>query len=259
MFHCEPHRVTERVTKRNRMCVCGRVYVLFSTRHVANKTVTISGPLRLCVTHFVLNCPFLEAFTQTHHWNWVSLSKRSIHFPVNILRGEQVHAQFLPHHSKHTHSRALDSCRKGMCCLYPAGSQESDSSQTAKKDMLAALRARQDALEETLRQRLEELKSICIREAVWETQTHLANVLKKHNNSFINLFPCPLFTFPRSWQGSFPRNILWIQEKSHPQWDERSVPPSNWMSRKFFLRERWISNSLFSSVALYHTHKQNRI
>uniref|UniRef100_A0A671YB56 FERM domain containing 4A n=1 Tax=Sparus aurata TaxID=8175 RepID=A0A671YB56_SPAAU len=49
--------------------------------------------------------------------------------------------------------------------LLSSGSQESDSSQTAKKDMLAALRARQDALEETLRQRLEELKSICIREA----------------------------------------------------------------------------------------------
>lgn len=47
-----------------------------------------------------------------------------------------------------------------------AGSQESDSSQTAKKDMLAALRARQEALEETLKQRIEELKSICIREAV---------------------------------------------------------------------------------------------
>uniref|UniRef100_A0A3B3VPU6 FERM domain containing 4A n=1 Tax=Poecilia latipinna TaxID=48699 RepID=A0A3B3VPU6_9TELE len=46
-----------------------------------------------------------------------------------------------------------------------SSSQESDSSQTAKKDMLAALRARQEALEETLRQRLEELKSICIREA----------------------------------------------------------------------------------------------
>lgn len=52
--------------------------------------------------------------------------------------------------------------------MYSAGSQESDSSQTAKKDMLAALRARQEALEETLRQRLEELKSICIREAVRE-------------------------------------------------------------------------------------------
>ena len=48
----------------------------------------------------------------------------------------------------------------------PPGSQESDSSQTAKKDMLAALRARQDALEETLKLRLEELKNICIREAV---------------------------------------------------------------------------------------------
>lgn len=32
--------------------------------------------------------------------------------------------------------------------------------------MLAALRARQEALEETLKKRLEELKSICIREAV---------------------------------------------------------------------------------------------
>uniref|UniRef100_A0A673AGZ2 FERM domain containing 4A n=1 Tax=Sphaeramia orbicularis TaxID=375764 RepID=A0A673AGZ2_9TELE len=44
--------------------------------------------------------------------------------------------------------------------LLSSGSQESDSSQTAKKDMLAALRARQEALEETLRQRIEELKSI---------------------------------------------------------------------------------------------------
>ncbi|KAG7454327.1 hypothetical protein MATL_G00258500 [Megalops atlanticus] len=49
--------------------------------------------------------------------------------------------------------------------LLSSGSQESDSSQTAKKDMVAALKARQEALEETLRQRLEELKSICIREA----------------------------------------------------------------------------------------------
>nr|XP_023671798.1 FERM domain-containing protein 4A-like isoform X4 [Paramormyrops kingsleyae] len=49
--------------------------------------------------------------------------------------------------------------------LLSSGSQESDSSQTAKKDMLAALKARQEALEETLRQRLEELRSICIREA----------------------------------------------------------------------------------------------
>lgn len=54
-----------------------------------------------------------------------------------------------------------------------AGSQESDSSQTAKKDMLAALRARQEALEETLRQRIEELKSICIREAVRHTHIPL--------------------------------------------------------------------------------------
>lgn len=57
-------------------------------------------------------------------------------------------------------------------CVF-VGSQESDSSQTAKKDMLAALRARQEALEETLRQRIEELKSICIREAVrTETNFH---------------------------------------------------------------------------------------
>ncbi|XP_061085794.1 FERM domain-containing protein 4A-like [Conger conger] len=49
--------------------------------------------------------------------------------------------------------------------LLSSGSQESDSSQTAKKDMVAALRARQDVLEETLRQRLEELKNICMREA----------------------------------------------------------------------------------------------
>lgn len=59
-------------------------------------------------------------------------------------------------------------------CVF-VGSQESDSSQTAKKDMLAALRARQEALEETLRQRIEELKSICIREAVsTETTFHFS-------------------------------------------------------------------------------------
>ncbi|XP_024110097.2 FERM domain-containing protein 4A isoform X5 [Pongo abelii] len=50
------------------------------------------------------------------------------------------------------------------CILLP-GSQESDSSQSAKKDMLAALKSRQEALEETLRQRLEELKKLCLREA----------------------------------------------------------------------------------------------
>ncbi|XP_069484022.1 FERM domain-containing protein 4A isoform X3 [Ambystoma mexicanum] len=49
--------------------------------------------------------------------------------------------------------------------LLSSGSQESDSSQSARKDMLAALRARQEALEETLRQRLEELKKLCVREA----------------------------------------------------------------------------------------------
>lgn len=65
-----------------------------------------------------------------------------------------------------------------------AGSQESDSSQTAKKDMLAALRARQEALEETLKQRIEELKNICIREAV-RTETSL---LKRLYNSTTSLF-----------------------------------------------------------------------
>ncbi|MGH0148720.1 UNVERIFIED_CONTAM: hypothetical protein FKN15_013964 [Acipenser sinensis] len=49
-------------------------------------------------------------------------------------------------------------------------SQESDSSQSAKKDMLAALKSRQEALEETLHQRLEELKKICIREAEAELE-----------------------------------------------------------------------------------------
>nr|XP_028601503.1 FERM domain-containing protein 4A isoform X8 [Podarcis muralis] len=49
--------------------------------------------------------------------------------------------------------------------LLSSGSQESDSSQSAKKDMLVALKSRQEALEETLRQRLEELKKLCLREA----------------------------------------------------------------------------------------------
>ena len=63
-----------------------------------------------------------------------------------------------------------------VCVCVCAGSQESDSSQTAKKDMLAALRARQDALEDTLKQRMEELKNICIREAVRSTHTHTASL-----------------------------------------------------------------------------------
>ncbi|XP_055509459.1 FERM domain-containing protein 4A isoform X2 [Leucoraja erinacea] len=49
--------------------------------------------------------------------------------------------------------------------LLSSGSQESDSSQSAKKDMLAALKSRQDALEETLKLRLDELKRLCLREA----------------------------------------------------------------------------------------------
>lgn len=72
-----------------------------------------------------------------------------------------------------------------MCGCVLAGSQESDSSQTAKKDMLAALRARQEALEETLRLRIEELKNICIREAV-RTETSLLQHL--YNISMTSLF-----------------------------------------------------------------------
>lgn len=70
-------------------------------------------------------------------------------------------------------------------CVF-VGSQESDSSQTAKKDMLAALRARQEALEETLRQRIEELKSICIREAVRiETTSHFSIMALLENLSLL--------------------------------------------------------------------------
>ncbi|XP_042191330.1 FERM domain-containing protein 4A isoform X1 [Callorhinchus milii] len=49
--------------------------------------------------------------------------------------------------------------------LLSSGSQESDSSQAAKKDMLAALKSRQESLEETLRIRLDELRKLCLREA----------------------------------------------------------------------------------------------
>lgn len=47
--------------------------------------------------------------------------------------------------------------------------------------MLAALKSRQEALEETLRQRLEELKKLCLREAVG-------------SGSFIALNTCCLYT-----------------------------------------------------------------
>ena len=77
----------------------------------------------------------------------------------------------------------------------PPGSQESDSSQTAKKDMLAALRARQDALEETLKLRLEELKNICIREAVRPLQTHAPSVSSTHTD-------LPYTSQALTWQGS---------------------------------------------------------
>lgn len=147
----------------------GGVYVLFSSSHVANNTDTASGPLRLYIRGFVLNCPFLELLTQTHHWNTASFWRHSTRFPVNILKlaGARTICTSLPSYSD-PHTHAPVSCFHVMCCLNHAGSQESDSSQTAKKDMLAALRARQEALEETLKQRLEELKTICIREAVLE-------------------------------------------------------------------------------------------
>uniref|UniRef100_A0A674BGK2 FERM domain containing 4A n=1 Tax=Salmo trutta TaxID=8032 RepID=A0A674BGK2_SALTR len=72
--------------------------------------------------------------------------------------------------------------------LLSSGSQESDSSQTAKKDMLAALRARQEALEETLKQRLEELKNICIREAVRHMHKHTYIPTSMRNNQ-LNIQP----------------------------------------------------------------------
>ena len=75
------------------------------------------------------------------------------------------------------------------------GSQESDSSQTAKKDMLAALRARQEALEETLKQRLEELKNICIREAVRLVHKH-TYIPTSMSNDKLNVFLSPASLSP---------------------------------------------------------------
>lgn len=64
MFHSQPHRSLKE--QRESACVCEeKVYVLFLTRYVANNTGTMSWPLRLCVTDFVLSCPFLETLTQT--------------------------------------------------------------------------------------------------------------------------------------------------------------------------------------------------
>lgn len=162
-------------------CVC--VSVCFS-QQITGKQLR-QRPPRLCVRDFVLICPFPE----THTNNKLSFLIKTFHslpckHPAR-LAGARTRRSAWPQfrrskissrHSKqaraqtHTHKSLLfpfhecphaNVSRPGC-----AGSQESDSSQTAKKDMLAALRARQEALEETLRQRLEELKSICIREAV---------------------------------------------------------------------------------------------
>ena len=51
-------------------------------------------------------------------------------------------------------------------CHLDAGSQESELSQEAKKDLMNALTIRKEALEETLRLRQQELKQLCLREAV---------------------------------------------------------------------------------------------
>lgn len=123
----------------------------------------------MCVTDFVPNCPMLQTLTCFHkHSTKTQFPYQKIPFasckhPVKLAGAHTVSPSL-----NLTHKFAPDSWPYVLCCLCPPGSQESDSSQTAKKDMLAALRARQEALEETLRQRLEELKSICIREAVRE-------------------------------------------------------------------------------------------
>lgn len=165
------------------------MYVLFLTRYVANNTGTMSWPLRLCVTDFVLSCPFLETLTQTQTLKLSFLIEALHSLPCkHPARAAGVHTistsspQSASEEPTATPNANTHSCPHVTCCLYPAGSQESDSSQTAKKDMLAALRARQDALEETLRQRLEELKSICIREAVCENKGKLFKYFEKQNN-----------------------------------------------------------------------------
>lgn len=107
--------------------------------------------------------------------------------------------------------------------------------------MLAALRARQEALEETLKQRIEELKSICIREAVW-TNMHCFNARNQQPCLLAGSFKpkISLCLLCRSWQESFPRNILSIPERSRQQSDGKSALLSNWTSRKFFPKERWV-------------------
>lgn len=52
-----------------------------------------------------------------------------------------------------------------MACVH-AGSQDSEVSDELKKEKRIALKLRQSALEDALNQRTEELKKICLREAV---------------------------------------------------------------------------------------------
>lgn len=111
-------------------------------------------------------CPKLPLPLNTHTLSFLIETFHSLpcKHPARLAGAQAIS----PSASDSASEQYSDSCLHFTCCLHLAGSQESDSSQTAKKDMLAALRARQEALEETLKQRLEELKSICIREAVSE-------------------------------------------------------------------------------------------
>lgn len=159
----------EQQREKECVCVCGSVCAVFN-KACCKQDWHHLGALEI-VRHRL--CPKLPLPSNTHTNTPLKLSFLIETFhslpckhPARLAGAHTISPSPPQKKSPQLQAHAHSSCPHIICCLYLAGSQESDSSQTAKKDMLAALRARQEALEETLRQRLEELKSICIREAV---------------------------------------------------------------------------------------------
>lgn len=108
------------------------------------------------------------------------------------------------------------------------GSQDSEVSEEQKKEKIMELKKKEKLLQEKLLQKVEELKKICLREAVRAAPPSGVGQVGALFSHWA--LPGSLCVFPRSWQARCPRSIPWVLGRSLPRWGGALARRSSWMT-----------------------------
>lgn len=125
-----------------------------------------------------------------------------------------------------------------------SGSQDSEVSEEQKKEKITELKKKEKLLQEELLQKVEELKKICLREAV-RPVPYIGSRVGESPSLPLDLHVEP-FLFPRNWQARCPRSILWALERNLPRSGDVLARRSSWMTTCSRVK-RWALQFVFSA------------